>query len=62
MAWLFDKARELGLSSVTGQVLGNNQRALAFYQRLGFEEIREQDPHFERDGQMYPTLLIKKDL
>ena len=60
MEWLFVKAKELGLTRVTGQVLGNNQAALAFYRRLGFRVIAEQEPYFERNGRTYPTLLIEK--
>ena len=62
MAWLFEKAREAGLSRVTGQVLGNNQRALTFYKSLGFRILAEQDPTFERNGEMFRTLLIEKTL
>ena len=60
MEWLFEKAQDLGLTQVTGQVLGNNERALAFYQGLGFRVIAEQQPYFERNGKTYPTLLIEK--
>jgi len=60
MEWLFKKASELGLTAVTGQVLGNNVRALAFYERLGFRVVAEQDPRFERNGKPYSTLLIEK--
>jgi len=62
MEWLFQTAKNLGLTKVTGQVLGNNQRALAFYERLGFSVIAEQDPKFERNGKTYSTLLIEKPL
>lgn len=62
MEWLFQKAKNLGLTKVTGQVLGNNQRALAFYERLGFSVIAEQEPKFEREGKTYYTLLIEKSL
>ncbi len=62
MEWLFEKAEELGLGTVTGQVLGNNKRALAFYERLGFRIVAEQDPRFERNGKIYSTLLIEKRL
>lgn len=62
MARLFEKAREAGLSRVTGQVLGNNRRALAFYKSLGFSVLAEQDPTFERNGATFRTLLIEKIL
>lgn len=62
MAWLFEKSREAGLSRVTGQVLGNNQRALAFYESLGFRVLAEQNPTFERNGATFRTLLIEKTL
>ena len=62
MAWLFTKAKELGLTQVRGQVLGNNERALAFYQRLGFQVLAEREPYFERNGRTYPTFLIEKSL
>ena len=62
MAWLFDKAKTLGLTAITGQVLGNNERALAFYERLDFRVVAEQAPYFERNGKTYPTLLIEKEL
>ena len=62
MEWLFRKAKKLGLTKVTGQVLGNNSRALAFYEKLGFSVVAEQEPRFERGGQIYSTLLIKKFL
>jgi len=62
MAWLFGKALELGLKSLTGQVLGNNERALALYESLGFRVIEEREPRFERNGKTYSTLFIKKML
>jgi len=62
MEWLFQKAKDLGLAEVTGQVLGNNDRALAFYRKLGFQVIAEQAPHFTRNGKNYSTLLIAKQL
>ncbi len=62
MAWLFEKAKDLGLDALTGQVLGNNERALAFYKRMGFRVIAEQEPRFERNGTTYATLLIEKKL
>ena len=62
MAWLFEKAKALGLETVKGQVLGNNHRALAFYERLGFCIVAEQEPRFERNGKIYSTLLIQKAL
>ena len=62
MEWLFEQARRFGLSKVTGQVLGNNSRALAFYGKLGFRVVSEQEPKFERGGRVYSTLLIEKSL
>ncbi len=62
MAWLFLTAKNLGLTRITGQVLGNNQRALAFYEKLGFKVIAEQEPKFERNGKTYSTLLIQKPI
>lgn len=62
MEWLFQKARHLGLPKITGQVLGNNLRALAFYEGLGFSVITEQEPTFEREGKTYSTLHIEKPL
>ena len=62
MAWLFERAKALGLSQITGQVLGNNQRALAFYERLGFRVVAEGEPIFERNGATYATLQIEKAL
>lgn len=62
MAWLFEQAKDMGLSRLTGQVLGNNSRALAFYEKLGFRVIAEQHPTFKRDGQIFSTLLIEKAL
>ena len=62
MAWLFEKAKELGLGAVTGQVLGNNNRALAFYKKLGFRVVAEQAPYFQRNGKTYSTILIEKKL
>jgi len=62
MMWLFKMARKLGLTKVTGQVLGNNQGARAFYEKLGFSVIGEQGPMFERNGRTYPMLLIEKPL
>lgn len=62
MEWLFRKAKTLGLTELTGQVLGNNKRALAFYERLGFRVVAEQEPRFERNGVTYSTLLIEKQL
>ena len=62
MNWLFSKAKALGLTKITGQVLGNNLRGLAFYQKLGFSVIAEQEPFFERDGKTYSTLLIEKSI
>ena len=62
MEWLFEQAKTLGLTKITGQVLGNNSRALTFYEKLGFRVVREQDPTFERNGRIYSTLLIEKTL
>lgn len=62
MEWLFEQAKNLGLSKVTGQVLGNNSRALTFYKTLGFRVVGEQDARFERGGRSYATLLIEKSL
>ncbi len=62
MAWLFDVARKKGLPRVTGQVLGNNVRALRFYKSLGFTVVGQQDPTFERNGETFRTLLIEKTL
>lgn len=62
MTWLFDAARAQGLPRVTGQVLGNNVRALRFYKSLGFVVLGEQDPTFERNGETFRTLLIEKNL
>ena len=62
MAWLFGKAREVGLNALSGQVLGNNLRALAFYESLGFRVIGEGEPKFERNGNLYATIRILKPL
>lgn len=62
MGWLFDKSRDLGLSKLSGQVLGNNEQALAFYKKLGFEVVEERERRFERRGRRYSTLLIEKKL
>ena len=62
MRWLFRKAQELGLDALTGQVLGNNKRGLALYERLGFRILAEQEPRFVRNGETWPTLLIEKKL
>lgn len=62
MAWLIEKAKASGLATLTGQVLGNNDRALSFYESLGFRVIAEQAPYFERNGKTYPTLLIERPL
>ncbi len=62
MQWLFEEARRLRLDSLTGQVLGNNRRALAFYEQLGFVVTGEHEPRFERDGETYMTIRIEIDL
>lgn len=62
MEWLFQQAKNLGLTKLTGRVLSNNERALAFYERVGFEVIAEQGPRFERNGKAYSTILIEKHL
>ena len=62
MAWLFQTAKQLGLNKLMGQVLGNNERALAFYKNLGFVIVGEQEPRFTRNGKTYATLLIEKEL
>ena len=62
MEWLFRQVNSLGLTAVTGQVLGNNQQALAFYKQLGFNVIAEQESRFEQNGQTYSTPLIEKQL
>lgn len=62
MEWLFRQVNSLGLTAVTGQVLGNNQQALAFYKQLVFNVIAEQESRFEQNGQTYSTPLIEKQL
>ena len=62
MKWLFRTGLELGLSKVTGQVLGNNERALRFYEALGFSVVGRGKPRFERDGSTYDTLRIERSL
>lgn len=62
MHWLFDTALEKGLTRLTGQVLGNNENALRFYDSLGFTVVSKGLPTFERDGQKFHTLVIEKRL
>lgn len=62
MHWLFEKGRRLGLSRLTGQVLGNNERALHFYAALGFKLVEQRDPSFQRNGRTWRTLLIERPL
>ena len=58
--WLYRKGRELGLSKITGNVLGNNERALRFYESLGFDRIGEGEPKVERGGAIYNTIRIER--
>jgi RimJ/RimL family protein N-acetyltransferase len=62
MQWLVDKAAELGLTRLRGQVLGNNARALAFYEALGFRKVGEGEPRFERNGAIYNTVVVARPL
>lgn len=60
MRWLFKKAEALGLTQLTGQVLGNNERALGFYRTLGFDVTGQGEPRFERDGAWFETIHIAR--
>ena len=62
MTWLFDEARRQGLARLTGRVLGNNERALRFYQSLGFDIVGQGQPAFERDGEWFETVFTTKPL
>lgn len=62
MAWIFGQAKDQGLLRVTGQVLGNNERALRFYKSLGFVVSGEQDPTFQRNGEWFKTITIERVL
>lgn len=60
MAWLSQEARRQGLDRLTGQVLGNNRRALRFYEALGFVVVDRCGPTFDRNGEVHQMLLIEK--
>ncbi|MEM7033168.1 MAG: GNAT family protein, partial [Chloroflexota bacterium] len=60
MKRLIDLAKtDLGLKKIIGLVLGNNKRALRFYQRIGFQVVGQEPPSFWRDGQKYQLVRIE---
>lgn len=60
MQFAYDLAGKLGKPSVWLGVWENNQRALAFYQSLGYYKIGEHP--FDMGGDIQTDLLLKKDL
>lgn len=53
MGWLENHARSNGLTTLLATVLGNNERAMRFYKKLGFTYIGEFGERYERNGKWF---------
>jgi hypothetical protein len=60
MNWLFDKTfNELKLSKLFGYALGNNTKALKFYERIGFEIVGDSEPKYIKNDKEYSLKKIE---
>jgi RimJ/RimL family protein N-acetyltransferase len=54
MNWLFNKTfNELKISNLIGYALGNNTKALKFYERIGFKIVGDSEPKYIKNEKEY---------